>query len=177
MISDPLRPPVKIAIDTNLLLLLLGYQCLRFENAPALERTRVLTEIRGRDDGISPERFDDLWNLFHRAARRIVTQHIVAEAYGLRHRLTSFRHRKALVWRSAILLLANPGIEELSCQIRDVHERHPYRDILEELGPADAGLIYTAESNKATIITDDGRLAHWAAVRSVPALGLNQIGL
>ena len=150
MISDPLRPPVKLAIDTNLLLLLVGYQCLLFENASALERARVLTEIRGRDDGISPDRFDDLWNLFQSAARRIVTQHVIAETYGLRRRLASFRDRKDLVWRSALVLLANPGIEEQSCSIRDVHNRREYSDILTELGPADAGLIYTAEHQKAT---------------------------
>jgi hypothetical protein len=28
---------------------------------------------------------------------------------------------------------------------------------------------------KATIITDDGRLVHWAGVRAVPAVFLNQI--
>jgi hypothetical protein len=97
MFHHPLRPPVELAIDTNLLLLLLGYQRLRLENAPPLVRARVLTEIRGRNDRISPETFDDLWNLFHSAARRIVTQHILAETYGLRRRLASFRHRKELV--------------------------------------------------------------------------------
>lgn len=175
MIRDPLRPPVKLAIDTNLLLLLLGYQCLLFENASPKARTRVLTEIRGRDDSISPERFDDLWNLFHSAARRIVTQHVITETYGLRRRLASFRDRKDLVWRSALRLLADPGIEEQSCSIRDVHNRREYSDILTELGPADAGLIYTAEHQKVTIITDDGQLAHWAAVRLVPAILSNQI--
>jgi hypothetical protein len=177
IIPDPLRPPVHLAIDTNLLLLLLGYQCLLLENTKALERARVLTDIRGRSDHISPERFDDLWRLFRGAARRIVTQHVIAETYGSRRRLGSFRHRKDLVWRGAIELLTDPGIEEQSCQVRDVHEKEEYRDILSELGPADAGLLYTAERQKATIITDDGPLVHWAGVRSVPAIGLKQIGL
>jgi hypothetical protein len=175
VIRNPLQPPVCIVIDTTLLLLLLGYQCLLFEQAEPLERIRVLTEIRGRDDRISPERFDGLWDLFRSATRRIVTQHVVAEAYGSRNRLASFRHQKELVWRSAITLLANPGIEEQSCLITDVVEREGYRDILHELGPSDAGLIFTAELLKATIITDDGRLVHWAGVRAVPAVFLNQI--
>jgi hypothetical protein len=38
-----------------------------------------------------------------------------------------------------------------------------------------AGLIFTAELQKATIVTDDGRLAHWAGVRAVPAVFLNQV--
>ncbi len=175
MIRDRLRPPVKLAIDTNLLLLLLAYQCLLLDNARPQARTRVLNKIRGRGDDMSPQRFDDLWSLFHSAASRIVTQHVIAETYGLRSLLASFR--KDLVWRGALILLADPGIEEQSCLIRDVHRAHGYSDILHEIGPADAGLIYTAERNKATILTDDGMLAHWANVRSVPAVPLNQIGL
>jgi hypothetical protein len=69
----------------------------------------------------------------------------------------------------------DPGIEEHSCLIKDVLELEGYRDILDELGPSDAGLIFTAERQKATIITDDGQLVHWAAVRAVPAVFLNQI--
>src|SRR5580765_6584259 len=69
-------------------------QCLVFEHAALLERIRVLTDIRGRDDRISPERFDGLWELFRSAARLIVTQHVVADAYGLRNRLASFRHQR-----------------------------------------------------------------------------------
>jgi rRNA-processing protein FCF1 len=173
---DPLSPPVCLAIDTNLLLVLLGYRCLLFQGAKPIERGRVLTEIRGRDDNVSPERFDDLWDLFRNAARRIVTQHVVAETYGSRRKLGSFQHQKDLVWRSArALLMDHPGIEEQACTIRDVLERKEYRNILEELGPTDAGLILTAERQKATIITDDGRLAHLARARSVQAMGLHEI--
>src|SRR5882757_8908730 len=105
----PRSPRVCLAVDTNILLLLLGYQCLLSQDAKPLERSRVLTEIRGRDDAISPERFDDLWGLFQNATRRIITQHVVAETYGSRKRLSSFRHQKDLVWRSAkTLLTAHP---------------------------------------------------------------------
>ena len=69
-----------------------------------------------------------------------------------------------------------PRIEERPCQIRDVLEKPEYGNILVDIGPADAGLIYRAEHEKATIITDYGRLANWAAVRSVPAVLLKQIG-
>jgi rRNA-processing protein FCF1 len=47
---------------------------------------------------------------------------------------------------------------------------------LEEIGPTDAGLIYTAATEKATIITEDRRLRHWAGVREVPALTLTDLG-
>lgn len=90
--------------------------------------------------------------------------------------MARLRHRKDIVWRSALLLLANPGIEEQSCVIRDLNETREYEHILQEIGPADAGLIYCAEHNKAAIVTDDGELAHWAGVRSVPAVLLGQLG-
>jgi hypothetical protein len=169
------RPPC-LAIDTNLFLPLLGYQCLQFDNAKPLERVRILTSIRGRSDGMSPERFDDLWKLFRSGARRIVTQHVIAEAYGLRKRLDSLQYRKDLVWRGAIAILGS-GIEEQSCALRDLLEQDGYRKILTEIGPTDAGLIFTAERQKATIITDDGPLARWAGVRSVPVILLPSIGL
>ncbi len=97
MLGDPFRPPVELAIDTSLLMLLLGYQFLLLEYARPLERTRVLDDIRGRPDPITPDIYDELWTLFQGAAHRVVTQHIVAEAYGNRRRLASFRHRRDLV--------------------------------------------------------------------------------
>jgi predicted DNA-binding protein (UPF0278 family) len=103
---------------------------------------------------------------------RNVTQHIVAEAYGLRKLL---RFQKDLIWQSALGLFKNPGIEEWSCTVEDL--RDGYRDILIQVGPADAGLILTAERQKATIVTDDGGLAHCAGVRSVPAVLLHQLGI
>lgn len=176
MRSDPLHLPGSIVIDTSLLLLLLGYQCLEMERGRPADRVNKLSAIRGRDDNLPSDCFDDLWELFQGAKRRIVTQHVIAETYGSRNRLASFRHRRDLVWRSAIALLTDPGIEEYSCPIRHVHDRPEYRKILVALGPADAGLIYVAEQLDATVITDDGPLKHWAGVRSVPAVLLNELG-
>jgi len=173
MVYDPLRPPMSLAIDTNIMLVLLGYQCLLSKNAPSRERARVLAEIRGRADGLSPERFDDLWQLFHHASRRIATEHLIAETYGRRKLL---RFQKELVWKCAMELLTDPGIEELSCPVRELYEREGYRKMLIELGPCDAGLVYTAEKQKATILTDDDPLIRWANVRSVRAIPLNQLG-
>lgn len=167
MIHDPLQPPLCLAVDTNLLLLILAYQCLLLDKATPLERARVLIEIRARDDLVSSEGFDDLWRLFRAARRRIVTQHVIAETYGLRRRLASFRHRRELVWQAAIALLGDPGFEEQSCTVQDLYERKEYRPILIELGPTDAGLIHTAERQKATIVTDDEKLANWARRRYV----------
>jgi rRNA-processing protein FCF1 len=149
---------------------------LLFDKATPFERIRVLTKIRGRDGGMSPERFDDLWELFRSEARKIVTQHVIAEAYGLRRRLDSLQYRKDLVWRGAIALLKT-GIEEQSCALRDLLAQDGYRKILTEIGPTDAGLIFTAERQKATIITDDDELASWAGFRSVPVILLPSIGL
>jgi predicted nucleic acid-binding protein len=176
MRRDSLHLPGSIAIDTSLLLLVVGYQCLETERAKPHDRVDELSAIRGRDDNLSPARFDDLWKLFRKARRRIVTQHVIAETYGSRRRLASFRHQKELVWRSAIGLLTDPGIEEHSCSIRNLYDRMDYRAILVELGPADAGLIYVAAQQKATVITDDSKLKHWAGVRSVPAVLLSELG-
>jgi uncharacterized protein YacL len=49
--------------------------------------------------------------------------------------------------------------------------------MIEEIGPTDAGLIYIAEVEKATIISEDGQLRPWAGVRSVPILNLDELGL
>jgi predicted nucleic acid-binding protein len=173
MMAKHARGPAVLVIDTNVLLVLLGYQCLQLDNARGLERERVLNEIRGREDVISPARFDDLWNLFHTSKRRIVTPHVIAETYGLR-KLLAFP--KDLIWDAARTILDRPGIEEQSCLLSEVFGIEGYRTILKELGPADAGLIYTAERHKATVISDDGGLRPLASARSVTVLALKQLG-
>ncbi len=79
MIRDPLQQPIKLVIDTSLLVLILGYKCMLLDKAEPLERVRVLNQIRGRDGGILTQRFDDLWSLFWSAASRTVTQHVIAD--------------------------------------------------------------------------------------------------
>jgi rRNA-processing protein FCF1 len=170
MVSSRLTTPHVLAIDTNILLVLLGYTCLR--KASTLERERKLREVRGRDEPVSGKQFDDLWELFSRAGRRIVTQHVVAEVYGLRKRL---RFRKEVVWENAERLLWEHGLEERACCIRDLLLRPEFRRILEAVGPADAGLLHTAEVEKATLLTEDGQLSHFAHERSVPVLSLSRI--
>jgi hypothetical protein len=53
-----------LVTDTNILLLLIGYQCLEFQNATGPRRGQTLAAIRGRSDNLPPERFDDLWQVF-----------------------------------------------------------------------------------------------------------------
>jgi hypothetical protein len=159
-------PP--IAIDTNLFSVLLLYYCLESEAASDPERERQLQMISGRSEPASLEDFDALWQIFERAPRRIVTQHVVAEAF-------SNRMRKRFDWTSAIRLLPVFSMEERGCCVSDILAYREFQPILKELGPTDAGLIYTAEIEKATIISEDGRLRHSADVREVPALALNQL--
>jgi|GEM_PF-2582128 len=168
--------PQILVIDTNVLLLLIGYQCLVMTSAGGPERLRVLSQIRGRDDKLPVESFDHLWKLFGSADRRIVTQHVIAESYGLKRCFKHAGNRKDTIWRAALQLLHDPGIEELSCCISEVQERAGYRAILEELGPTDAGLMYTAETEKATMLTEDGPLIGMARKRSVRAISLREIG-
>ena len=163
--------PAVLVIDTNILLVLLGYQCL--ENASALERERILREVLDSGGPVSGRQFDDLWQLFLSAGRRIVTQHVVAETYSLGKRQLKFK--KEVIWESAIALLVKFGLEERACCIRDLQARPGFRQILEAVGPTDAGLLHTAEIEKATLITEDGRLRHFAYDRGVPVLSLIQI--
>jgi hypothetical protein len=169
MVDGRLVAPPAIAIDTNLFSVLLRYYCLESEDVSAPERERQLREVSGRPGSVPLEQFDALWQIFERAPRRIVTQHVVAEAF-------SNKMRKRFNWSSAIRLLPNYGVEERGCSISDVYARRGLQRMLEELGPTDAGLIFTAEIEKATIISEDGRLRHWADVREVPALAFDQLG-
>ena len=105
-----------------------------------------------------------------------MTQHVVAEAFGLRARLGLFRHRRELVWQAALGLLSQPGIEEHPVRVTELAESPDYRRLLQEIGPVDAGLIYTAERRGAVILSEDGPLQHWAGARSVEVKSLNQIG-
>jgi hypothetical protein len=168
MAGGRLAAPRAIAIDTNLFSVLLRYYCLASEDVGDLERERQLQEVSGRQDPLSLEQFDALWQIFERAPRRIVTQHVVAEAF-------SNKMRKQYNWSSALRLLPTYCLEERGCCISDVYSRPMFRRILEDIGPTDAGLIYTAEIEKAMIISEDGRLRHWAEVRSVKALALNEL--
>jgi rRNA-processing protein FCF1 len=46
---------------------------------------------------------------------------------------------------------------------------------MEEIGPTDAGLIYTAPNEEATIITEDKRLRQFAYDRGVAVLTLEEL--
>ncbi len=152
------------------LLLIVAYNFALSENLSNLQRVELLRVVHGRDRFISAECFKSLWNLFHTARRRVVTHHVIAEAYGLAGRLDYFRRRKASVLETALSLFRLPGIEERSCSLEKLEGDRDYRKILRELGPADAGVMHTAENLKATIVTDDSRLASWAERHSVRTL-------
>jgi hypothetical protein len=55
-------------------------------------------------------------------------------------------------------LLPDYRVEELGCCVCDLYTRVEFRKIMDEIGPTDAGLIYTATIEDATIITEDRRL-------------------
>ena len=172
MVISRLTIPSALAIDTNILLVLLGYQCLLFERASPLKRERILKEVLGSGGPVSGEQFDGLWQLFLNAGRRIVTQHVVAEVYGLRKRL---KFKKEAIWKSAVALLMEFGLEEQSCCVRDLHGIPAFRHMLEKVGPTDAGLLRAAEVEKAMLVTEDWALRGFAHERSVPVLSLSQI--
>jgi hypothetical protein len=82
--------------------------------------------------------------------------------------------RKQFNWSTAIGLLPKHHVEERGCCISDLYVNSDFRLIMEQLGPTDAGLIYT-EMEKATILSEDGPLRNWAHVRRVEILALNQL--
>jgi rRNA-processing protein FCF1 len=170
-----LPPRPVLVIDTNILLLLIGYRCSQLDEMGPQGRTRLLNEIRGNHRAL-PERFDHLWLFFRNAAHRIVTQHVIAEAYNLRTRaLGSLRNRRDLAWEGALGILRDPGIEEQSFRVRALDEEPEYRKILVRLGPADTGLLYVAEQRKATIVSEDGELRNLALNRGIRCLTLEEI--
>ncbi|MGA2770826.1 MAG: hypothetical protein ABSG26_08425 [Bryobacteraceae bacterium] len=163
-----------LALDTNPFLLLVTYRYLESKNATAQVRMRALTEVRGQPDDLPPESFDDLWYLFDHAKRRIITQHVIAEALKF-SRTGWLRDHKDAVWEAAISLLNGFGVEEHSSPILDLYTDEDYRPVLIELGSTDAGVLHTAEQHKATLITEDKSLLNFAHIRSVPAFPLNQL--
>jgi hypothetical protein len=139
----------------------------------ALHGAGSLNTIHGTGHHVSPDRFDDLWQFFNSAAHRIVTQHVIAETYSLGKK---FFPKKELFWKSVLEILHNHGIVEASFAVQDVRESAEYQRILREVGPADAGLLYTAQQREGTILTTDGPLQHWASTLYIPWKSLNQLG-
>ena len=162
MTSGPLQRTLRLAIDTNVLLLLVAYW--RLEDSQGLTRARILRDIRGRDDHLSAEQFDGMWQRFRKAQRRVVTQHVVAEVWGPRGHRKQYRE---LIWPVAISLLKQFDVEELPCTTRELDANPEYRPILERIGPVDAGLLDTAEQQKLTLLTEDRELLEAAYRRFV----------
>ncbi|MGA3096609.1 MAG: hypothetical protein ABSF25_09170 [Bryobacteraceae bacterium] len=164
----------RLAIDANVLSLLVVYHHCLCANVPALERGRILDEVRGRDgrDSLPPDRFDDLWQVFENATRRVVTQHVMAETLSpLRGWLKA--HAEP-VRKSAISLVEKFGVEEKSCPFRDLIASPADLLVLIKLGPTDAGLLRVAESIEAILISDDRDLRSTAWSRGIPAFPVRE---
>jgi hypothetical protein len=171
------RPLAKqdLVLDTNILLLLIGYQWALNQKLDVSDRTDQLEELRGRDPRLPPELFERLWNRFKSNGKRLITQHVVAETWSLGKARQACGKADSL-WSGMLEVLSHPGIEEASLEVRAMYERPEYQKIADTVGPTDAGLIYLAERRSATILTEDGELLHWAHTRSVRTLQLSQIG-
>ena len=169
------RPGSSLVIDANVLSLLVVYHyCIGAKINPR-DRINILVGIRGRDDNLPPERFGDLWQLFGNARHRTVTQHVIAETLNCRRGW--LRDNRKAARRSASSLVEDFDLEERPCCIRDLAANDAYLKALIELGPADAGLLYVAESTRATLISDDGPLRGFAAGRGVEACPVSRIHL
>ena len=158
--------PRVIAIDTNLFTLILLHSWLHSMKQNAAQRQRRIGEVWGRQDAITVEQFDGLGTLFLSAKRRIVTQHVVAEALNSRVR------KRFPEWFAALELTRKHQIDEVGCCVADLLPHNEFRKLMKDLGPTDAGLIYVAENEGATIISDDGHLRQCAEARLVHVIGL-----
>jgi predicted nucleic acid-binding protein len=86
----------------------------------------------------------------------MVTQHVIAETLNCRRGW--FKDHTEDVRKSGVSLVTRFEIEEQPCRISDLAADKFYLRALIELGPADAGLLYVAQSIGATLISDDGKL-------------------
>jgi hypothetical protein len=168
--------PVRcLAIDTSVLLLLIGYKYAETAGLAPPRRVELLYNIWGRNRGLLPPViFDDLQQMFLHAQARLVTQHIVLESYRRGRELNCFGD-KAGFWDAMLKIMNDPGIEETPIEVGRLNGAPPYDKIMKAIGPADAGLIYTAESRKGTVVTGDAHLRHWAEARGAECLAPAQI--
>jgi rRNA-processing protein FCF1 len=158
-----------IVIDTNLLLVVLADEHLESTGTTGPARFSRLRDAWGQGHSLPDERFKDLQQVFRQAARRIVTQHVIAEVYNLRGRST-IQDRNILTD-----LLAGVDLAERSCAFAELYKSAAYRKMLGDVGVTDAGLIYVAEREKATILSEDRDLSSWAHARSVPCFNLQSV--
>ena len=131
--------------------------------------------MRGRDDDVLPEQFEKLWLLFQSARRKVITQHVVAETYSLRHRLRPLQTQSDRIWGAATQLLYRDRIEERACSITELYKDETYGQIVRAIGPTDAGLILTAQELKCDILSEDGELSDWSWKQRVPCLPLKAL--
>jgi len=160
-----------IAIDTNLLLVVLADEQLRRRNTAGPARLSSLRDVWGQPGGVQPERFQDLRTVVLQANHRIVTQHVIAEVYNLCDRFSVLRDLNTVTD-----LLAGLGLSEHPCSFADLMNRDDYRKILGDVGVTDAGLIYVAEGKKAVILSENHRdLWRCAHARSVQCYDLRSV--
>jgi hypothetical protein len=161
------RPPSsRLAIDANVLSLLVAYHHCVCTSIPVGLREGILDDVHGAGK-LPPERFDDLWQVFTHATHRMVTQHVIAETLNCRRGW--LRDHREDARRSGVLLVERFDVEEQPCCISDLAADTFYLRALIALGPTDAGLLYVAALTRATLISDDGTLRQFAAGRGVAA--------
>ena len=66
-------------------------------------------------------------------------------------------------------------IEDLPCSVGELQANRAYGGILERLGPADAGLLYMAERERLTLVTEDGPLLNEGYRRLVAVKTLSEL--
>lgn len=133
-----------IAIDTNLLLVLLAYDYIEHSKPTDVMKLRILDDLRGRGREVPLACYTNLWMLFERASRRVVTQHVIAEVHNLQKRVPVLRTGWSSFWDAGARLVRDNQVEELPCTVADLDRHEAFRVILREIGPTDAGLLFVA---------------------------------
>ncbi len=158
-----------IAIDTNILLILIAYETIEIRGLEGPAALKVLNDVWGQRQ-LGWEEFRRLFAVCRSARRRVVTQHVDSEVFSQRDKLRFDRE----TLEKAVLGVAD-GMEKIPCSLQDLYTDSDYRKILLELGPADAGLIWVAQQNRLEILSVDRKLAQFAQGRSVNVFSIQDL--
>lgn len=147
-----------LVVDTSALFPLLVYHYAGRIEADRGLRQRLLMDARSKPPNLTVDHYDRWLRFFLSVGRRMATQHVVAELYGLRQRLHITDEEQAEFWRCCSEFLISKDFEQRSCTLKDIWNTPGVRELSVRIGPVDGGLILLALREGCTLKSDDGML-------------------
>jgi hypothetical protein len=174
MTADGL-PVRTLIVDTSALFPLLVYHYARRTGAERGRRQRLLMDARSKPPNLTVDQYDRWLRFFLSAGRRMATQHVVAELYGLRRRLRLTDQEQAEFWRCCAEFLISEAFQQRSCTLEDIWNTPGVRELSVRIGPVDGGLILLALGEGCTLKSGEGMLVSDddALHREAQRLGIN----